>query len=203
MMKKFILPVVVLALMSFGISSDTGLTKKERKMAVKEMTNSQKRLFKAIKGLSENQLNFKSSPNAWSVAECVEHITISENMISGMLEGALKTPADPSRRSEVKMPDEKVLAIIKYRSTKAQAPEPFQPSGKFGSYEETVKAFKEKRAAHIKYVKTTKDNLRNHYQQLPFGTIDGFQVLLFMSGHTERHVEQIEEVLAHKDFPAR
>lgn len=202
MMKKFILPVVVLALMSFGISSDTGLTKKERKMAVKEMTNSQKRLFKAIKGLSENQLNFKSSPNAWSVAECVEHITISENMISGMLEGALKTPADPSRRSEVKMSDEKVLAVIRYRSTKAQAPEPFQPSGKFGSYEETVKAFKEKRAEHIKYAKTTQDNLRNHYQQLPFGTIDGLQVLLFMSGHTERHVAQIEEILAHKDFPA-
>ena len=202
-MKKFILPVVVLALMSFGISSDTRLTKKERKMAVKEMTNSQKRLFKAIKGLSENQLNFKSSPNAWSVAECVEHITISENMISGMLEGALKTPADPSRRSEVKMSDEKVLAVIRYRSNKAQAPEPFQPSGKFGSYEETVKAFKEKRAEHIKYAKTTQDNLRNHYQQLPFGIIDGFQVLLFMSGHTERHVEQIEEILAHKDFPTR
>ena len=51
------------------------------------------------------------------------------------------------------------------------------------------------------YLKDTADDLRNHYAQSPFGTLDGLQVLLFMSGHTERHVAQMEEVMAHADFP--
>jgi hypothetical protein len=37
---------------------------------------------------------------------------------------------------------------------------------------------------------------------LPFGTIDGLQILLFMSGHTERHVAQMEEVMANENFPS-
>ncbi|MGB5435929.1 MAG: DinB family protein, partial [Maribacter sp.] len=73
--------------------------------------------------------------------------------------------------------------------------------GKFGSYAKTLVAFMTKRAEHIAYMRTTKDDLRNHYAQLPLGMIDGVQILLFMSGHTERHIRQMEEVLAHPDFP--
>ncbi|HCO82594.1 MAG TPA: DinB family protein, partial [Arenibacter sp.] len=45
------------------------------------------------------------------------------------------------------------------------------------------------------------DDLRNRYQQLPFGTVDAYQILLFMSGHTERHIKQMEEVMDDEDFP--
>ncbi len=201
-MKKIILPIVMLVLVSFT-GADTKLTKAEKKMAATELKKTQKRLLSTIKGLSKAQLNFKSSPESWSIAECVEHLAIAENNIFGMLTAALKTPADPSRRSEVKVADEKLLAMIADRTNKAQAPAPFQPSGKFGSYKATVKEFKTKRAAHIKYIKKTKDDLRNRYQQFPFGTIDGLQIVLFMSGHTERHIQQIEEVMAHNNFPAK
>ncbi|MCB0374282.1 MAG: DinB family protein [Sinomicrobium sp.] len=199
-MKKIILPIVMLALVSFT-GADTTLTKSERKLAIKEMTNSRNHLLKLVKGLSEKQLNFKSSPERWSIAECVEHIAISENLIFGMLEAALKTPADPSGRPEVKTPDDALLARIKDRSTKVKTFEPFEPSGKYGSFEATLKEFKAKRDEHIRYVKKNRDDLRNRYQKLPFGTIDGFQVLLFMSAHSERHVKQIEEVMADANFP--
>lgn len=201
-MKKIILPLAALILVSFTVS-DTPLTKAERKMAVKELMKTQKHLLKTVKGLSEAQLNFKSSPDSWSVAECMEHIAISENMIFGQLEEALKTPADPSRRSEVKMSDEQLLSMIVDRSHKAKAPENFQPSGKYGSYEGALKEYKEKRAEHIKYVKNTDDDLRNHYLPSPIGTVDAFQVLLFMSAHNERHVKQMEEVMADKNFPKK
>ena len=201
-MKKFILPIVMLLLVSFTVS-DTRLTKTERELAVAEMTKSQDHLLRILKGLSKEQLNFKSSPTSWSIAECVEHIAIAENNIFGMITAALKTPADPSRRPEVKISDEKLLIMITDRTNKVKTPKPFEPSGKFGSYDATLKEFKTKRAEHIKYVKNTKDDLRNRYQQLPFGTIDGFQVLLFMSAHNERHIKQIEEVMADENFPAK
>lgn len=199
-MKKIILPIVMLALVGFGITS-TGLTDAEREMAVTELTKTQNRLTNAIDGLSEKQLNFKPSQESWSVAECVEHLAISESMLDGMLQGALKIPADFAKRDSVQITDEKLMAILTSRAKKFKTKEAFEPSGKFGSHEETVNEFNTKREAHIEYLKVTKDDLRNHYGQLPFGTIDGLQILLFMSGHTERHVAQIEEVIAYESFP--
>src|SRR5690606_7059822 len=133
--------------------------------------------------------------------ECAEHIAISENMIFGMLQGTLANEADPSKRSEVKVTDEELIAMIEDRSHRVKTGEAFEPSGKYGSFEETVEEFKSKRKEHIEYVKSTQDDLRNRYQQLPFGIVDAYQILLFMSGHTERHIKQMEEVMNDKDFP--
>lgn len=91
--------------------------------------------------------------------------------------------------------------MIADRSKKVQTSEAFEPSGKYGSFKETVEEFKSKRSAHIDFVKSTREDLRNRYQQLPFGTIDAYQILLFMSAHTERHIGQMEEVMANEDFP--
>ena len=78
-------------------------------MALDRLTKSKDGLLAAVKGLSAAQLNFKASPESWSIAECAEHIAISENMLFGMVEGSLKQPADPSKRAEVKMTDDQVL----------------------------------------------------------------------------------------------
>ncbi|MEP3208944.1 MAG: DinB family protein [Maribacter sp.] len=199
-MKKIILPLVALVMVSFG-PLKTGITDAEREMTIKELTKSHDRLTNAIEGLSETQLNFKASAESWSVAECVEHLAISEGMLGGMLQGALKTPADASKRDSVQISDEKLLGMITSRAQKVKTNEAFEPSGKFGSFGESLKEFKDKRKAHIEYVKMTSDDLRNHYGKLPFGTIDGVQIILFMSGHTERHVAQMEEVMANADFP--
>ncbi|MDB4291972.1 DinB family protein [Maribacter sp.] len=199
-MRKIILPVVVLALVSFGIVN-TGLTDDERKMAEDHLMQTHERLTSTLDGLNEAQLNFKPTPDAWSIAECVEHLAISENMFNGMLQGALKEPANAAMRDSVTMSDEKLIGFISVRDTKVKTPEPFEPTGQFGSHEETLKAFTAKRKEHMEYVKTTEDDLRNHYGKLPFATIDGLQIVLFMSGHTERHVKQMEEVIAHADFP--
>ena len=199
-MKKFILPIVVLAIVGFGVVNK-GLTDEEREFAANHMRDSKEHLLTVVKGLSEAQLNFKSSPESWSIAECVEHLAISEEMIGGMLQEALKTPADPSMRDSVKISDNDLLGIISNRDKKVKTGKAFEPSGKFGSYANALVAFMTKRAEHIAYIRTTKDDLRNHYGQLPFGTIDGVQILLFMSGHTERHIQQIEEVMSHTDFP--
>ncbi len=154
-----------------------------------------------VEGLSDEQLNYKPSEEAWSIAECVEHLAISENAIFEAVSGAIQVTADASRRTEVAMTDEELLGMITNRSNKIKTSEAFEPSGKFGSYEETLDAFLNKRAENIQYVQTTEDDLRNHYSQFPFGTLDAYQVILFMSGHSERHTQQMEEVMADPGFP--
>lgn len=199
-MKKIILPIVMFVLVSFTAGT-VKLTDAERDMAVKELTNSQNELLNALDGLSDAQLNYKPDAETWSLAEITEHLAIAENGIFGMLTESLKTPADPSRRGEVKMTDEQVLGFIEDRSTKMKTQEPMEPTGKFGNFEATLEAFKDSREDHVDYLMDTDDDLRNHYTQLPFGTFDGLQVVLFMSGHTDRHVQQMHEVMSSADFP--
>ncbi|MEK6782078.1 MAG: DinB family protein [Bacteroidota bacterium] len=201
-MKKLFIPFVLLAFTGFK-APVSPLTEQERKAAIAQLTDTREFLQESIKGLSTAQLNFKSSPESWSVAECVEHIAISENMIFGMAEGGLKAPADPSKRAEVKMSDEQIFGMITDRSGKVKTSEAFVPTGKFGSYEGSVKEFLAKRDSHIDYIKTTQDDLRNHYATLPFGLIDTYQVVVFMAGHTKRHTLQIEEVKANANFPKK
>jgi hypothetical protein len=199
-MKKLILPLVCLFLFSFTADA-LKLSEEEKAFAIKELTASKDQMMRTVDGLSEEQLNFKSSADSWSVAECVEHLAISEVAFHEMLQGALKLPADASKRAEVQMKDEQLLGIIRDRSNKVKTSEAFEPSGKFGSYEETMESLLAKRAEHIDYIGKTEDDLRNHYGKLPFGTIDGYQIILFMSGHMDRHVAQMDEIINHEDFP--
>ncbi len=199
-MKKLLSLIVLLLLAGFS-PYPPKLTEAEREAAAAELTKTRDRLLSITDGLSDEQLGYKISPDSWSVAECIEHIAVSESNLDQMLQGALKEKADPARRVEVQLSDEQVLAMIADRSNKVKTPEAFEPSGKFGSVEATLEAFETARQAHIDYVITTGDDLRNHYAKTPVGTVDAYQVLMFISAHTERHIRQIEEVMANADFP--
>lgn len=199
-MKKIGIAVLALALFGFGLY-ELKLTDEERTKAIEHLTQTRDNMLNVLDGLSDEQLNYKATEDSWSIAECVEHLAISENAIPESINGAVQVTADASRRSEVAMSDEELVAMITDRSNKVKTSESFEPSGKFGSYEETLQAFLDKREENINYVRTTEDDLRNHYSEFPFGTVDAYQVVLFMSGHTERHTKQMEEVMADPGFP--
>jgi hypothetical protein len=192
--------MVALVTMSFD-SLAPALTDAEREYASKLLQETKDDILKKVKGLTPEQLNFKADPNSWSVAECVEHIAISENNIFGFAQSALQQPADPSLRKDVKMKDEEIIAMITDRTHKVKTQEAFEPSNKFGSFEATLNEFKSKRDANIKYIKSTSDDLRNHYNDFPFGKVDTYQTVLFMAAHSRRHTEQIKEVMNNPAFP--
>lgn len=200
-MRKLILPIVALLLFSFS-SDTTKLTDDERKMVIKHLTETRDHMKKVLDGLTEEQLNFKAEEGAWSIAECAEHLAISENAFGGLIQKTVATGANPAMKDSLKFADDQLFAIIIDRSNKVKTAEPFEPTQKFGSHEATVKTFMDKRAEHIAYIGSTEDDLRNRFSNdLPFGTVDGVQLFIFMAGHTERHVNQMEEVMAHKLFP--
>lgn len=198
--KTFLLIVIAFITMSFNNSA---LTDAERKFASDLLQQTQENLIKKVSGLSPEQLNFKADANSWSVAECVEHLAIAESNLFGLSQASLKEPADPSKRKDLKMTDEALVATVADRSKKASAPESFKPSGKFGSFEATLNEFKTKRRSNIEYIKTTSDDLRNHYNEFPFGKLDAYQTILLMASHSKRHTDQIEEVMNHPNFPKK
>ena len=187
-----------------GIENDTAPSKQERKTAVNLMKDTKTEVLKSVKGLSEAQLNFKQAADKWSVKECMYHIAISEKNLWDMMEGAMKAPANPEKRSEMKMTDEQLIKMMEDRSFKVKTVAPFEPvNTPYKSLDEAVEAFKGMRAEHIKYMKSTTEDMRNHVVQMPFGWLDCYQLCLMMASHSNRHMQQINEVKADPNFPSR
>ncbi|RYY24240.1 MAG: DinB family protein [Chitinophagaceae bacterium] len=196
---KVFLCIILLATVSF--TNNAGITEAERKYAADLMVESRENLLTKVKGLTPAQLAFKADPASWSVAECVEHIAITEDGLFGWSQSALKTPADPSKRDSVKYRDDEVLKMITDRSSKFQAQDGVRPTGKFTNLQAALNAFTTSRNKNIEYIKTTNDDLRNHYNDFPFGKLDAYQTIIFMTGHSNRHTAQIVEVMQNPNFP--
>ncbi len=181
----------------------TPLTAEEREAALKLFQTTHDNFVKSITGLSEKQWKFKPAPDRWSVAEVAEHITVSETTIMGLIQHPLmQSPAAPEKREQVKGKDQLILTKVPDRSHKAQAPEMLRPTGRWATEADLAKAFEDARKANMDYVRTTNDDLRDHFFDHPvFGPLDGYQWLLLLATHSARHTAQIEEVKADPNFP--
>jgi hypothetical protein len=73
--------VAVLALAGTSLVLGETITQAERDFAVSYLQPSRKKFLDSIAGLSEAQSKFKPAPDRWSVAECAERITLSEQLI--------------------------------------------------------------------------------------------------------------------------
>ncbi|HWY43294.1 MAG TPA: DinB family protein [Candidatus Sulfotelmatobacter sp.] len=197
--------VLAIAMFVLAAPATETLTKEERDKAVAELEGSKKMFLDATKGLSPAQWSFKSAPDRWSIAECADHIALAEAFIFGRVtDGVLKTPLTPEKRSVTAGKDEKLVIMLQDRSFKAKAPEPLDPTKTVLTPEESVKKFLESRAKTEEFIKTTQEDLRDHMFDHPvpaIGTLDGYQWVLLISGHTRRHTLQILEVKADPNFP--
>lgn len=204
-MKRSLLPAILLTasliISAFRLSPGT-LTPEERKYAVDYFIKTRDRLLHDIKGLSEDQLNWRADSTRWSVYQCVEHIALAENFILHFEQDAMKAPATPDKRSEVKYTPDQVVAMLTDRSHKAQAPEPIKPGKQFADTKTALQAFVSRRDSTIDYLKTTQDDLKDHFLPgTPIGTLDAYEMLIFLAAHSERHTLQVEEVMANPNFP--
>jgi hypothetical protein len=178
------------------------LSQHDREYAMSQMHVTRKLFLDSVVGLTPEQWNFKAGPDRWSIAECAEHIALSEDFIFGLTTTMLKSPAAPEKRSEVKVQDEQIATLVTDRSAKFKAPEPIAPRRQWADPMEAVAHFKESRDKHIAYLNNTEDELRTHFMPHPaMGMLDGYQWILLLSGHTERHTLQILEVKADPKFP--
>jgi len=185
-----------------GTPTNNSLTKKERTFSAELMKETRSEVIKAVKDLSDAQLNYRTAPEKWTAKECIYHIAISEKNLWGMLEASLKSAANPEKRSEIKITDEQLVKMMEDRSSKFKTVEPFEPKNTpYKSLDEALSFFKEARAEHIKYLKNTTEDLRNHVVQMPFGYLDCYQLSLMISSHCNRHSQQINEIKSDTGYP--
>ncbi|MCS7043570.1 MAG: DinB family protein [Bryobacteraceae bacterium] len=180
------------------------LTQGERDYALSALHASRKLFLDSVEGLSDAQLRWKPDARSWSVMEVAEHIVASEEFLAGVAQKALQAPADPSKKQpKPREMDAKILAAVADRSQKAQAPEGLVPKGRFRSIGELTAEFRRLRDRNIAFVRETSADLRSHFAPSPMGDLDALQWYIFLAGHTERHVAQIQELKSNPGFPKK
>jgi len=192
---------VVLALAGAVSAKAQEVSQADKDRALQYLESTKIGVLDATRGLSEAQWNFKSAPDRWSVAEVMEHLAAAEDLIRGMTQEMMKSPEAPLRDAvDIRKADDGVLAMVPDRSHKAQAPEPLKPTNRFGSPVAAQRHFVESRATTENFLKNT-PGLRTHVGDSPMGKLDGYEFVLLIAAHSERHTKQMLEVKADPNFP--
>ncbi|GEM_PF-139642 len=161
-------------------------------------------ILHATNGLTDEQLNFKPTPERWSVLECLEHIVITEPQLFEYEKAALEQPATPEKRSELKYTDDDIMTMMVDRSHKAKASAEMTPSGKYKNLQSALDDLQKQRKEILAYLENySMEDLRNRVLEAPFGSIDAYQFMLFIPGHASRHTLQMQEVKADPNFPKK
>lgn len=193
-----ILPLIM-ALLA-GTAGAQNITPGERQQAIQYLKESRDGVIQAVKGLSEAQWKFKPGANRWSVAEVVEHLALIENFfLEDVRPELIKSRSSPNSGRNT---DQTILSKTLDRSTKYQAPELAVPTGRW-TPQEALKRFLDEREQTAAFLSSATD-LRAHSVDHPaFGALDGYQWVLAVAAHTSRHTQQILQVKADPNFPAK
>jgi len=171
----------------------------DRAALLEDLRATREALRAAIAGLTDLQGKFKPAPDAWSIEDCVEHLALVEN---GLLL-RLTQEATPSEHIERLERQAAVRKMGVDRSSKRQAPERARPNGRFGSLQKALDQFVANREKTIAYLRDCPDDLHARTITHPIlATMTAHEFVIFMTGHTLRHVDQIREIQQMPGFPA-
>jgi len=180
-----------------------GMTSQERDLLIDLLVSSQQLLISATVGLTIDQWMFDPGADRWSIAHCAEHLALSEDALRGMVRGQiLQAPAKPEGAITARGRDGIVVAAMRDRSQRHKTFDFLVPRTISSTPATFINGFLPKRAATLQYARESTDNLHRHFAPLgPLGDLDGYQWLLLLASHTERHVAQIEEIKAQPGYP--
>ena len=166
---------------------------RQRLLAHLEMTSAW--LSDEVAGLSDQQLNFKPSPGAWSIRQVLEHLVIVGPIYWEDLQKALKSPADGRRSIST---DADMLWYGIDRTARETAIPSEDVKGSVRDLAAALAAYRRNHARLVEYIKTTKDDLRRHIVDRQ--GCDAYQWALLITTHEQRHILQIREVKRHPAF---
>lgn len=201
---KTLFGAIFLTIVVFGsvaAAEGQSISQADRDRGLQYLETTKKNIVEATRGLSEAQWNFKPTPFRWSVAQVIEHIAASEDLLRQIAVDQIKNASPPVTDRDLKKTDDRVLEVIPDRSRKFQAPEQLRPKNQFGTPEAALKHFLDSRAKTIELLNNTPD-LRAHVVESGLlGKIDAYERILFIGAHSERHTKQLLEVKADPKFP--
>ncbi len=157
------------------------------------------RLYRRAESLSEEQSSFRSTPEVWSAAHIIEHLSIIESQVTKLL-GVLvhKAEAAGNLRDETQPFAPVSLAEFaeRARTEKYTAPEAMKPGGE-ASLADSVARLRESREM-LRQLRPRIEKIDGTGLQYPhpaWGPLNLYQWLALIGAHEERHLRQLETLL--------
>ena len=153
--------------------------------------------------MNDEQWYLRPGPGQWSAAECADHLLQTElYYFMPTIQKMLAEPANPDRLSEAAGKDQLAIDSMEHRTIKIKG-QPWEEKSEYViDREELIKSFVIKRNEFIEYLKNSDAEFRVHYPYFPgLETLDGYQFILMISAHTNRHSSQIEDIKALDFYP--
>ena len=192
--------LIIAALLAAASSAVAGpMTPGERQRLVAHLEMTEAWLESEVNGLSEAQRKFQMTPQSWSVEEVVMHLAIAEPQYWNDFKTSLAKPANPEFKPQ--STDAGMLWYGIDRTQRTTTGDARVPRGQFPTMQASLASFKNLRMEMMKTAKETQEDLRG--RQYLSASQDLYQWFLMISTHSQRHILQIREVKAHKNFPKK
>ena len=192
--------IVAVAIALVASTATAGpMTAGERQRLVAHLEMTESWLQDEVTNLSDAQLKFKMTPTSWSIEEVVMHLAIAEPQYWDQFKQSLAKPPQPDFK-----PQATDVAMLWYgidRTQRTTTGEARVPRDQFPNMKASLASFKHLRGEMMKVAKDTQEDLRG--REFLTASQDLYQWFLMISTHSQRHIMQIREVKAHKDFPKR
>ncbi len=196
MMKAILRGAGLMAVVSCAHGASLTRLERQRLIAHFEMTESW--LVDEVSGLSTAQLQFRPSPEAWSILQVVEHLSITDPIYWRQFREAMNAPpkgkSDPAR-------DADVLWYGIDRTQRGKAIPSEDVKGQLHDLKTGLDIFRKVHREMLQYARTTSEDLRSHFVERERS--DAYQWFLLISTHDQRHILQIREIKADPKFPKR
>ncbi len=118
------------------------MKERERQQVLDRLTSGRDRLLGLVEGLTSEQWSYRPAEGRWSTGECLEHVTIVEKRVIGIITGKIAEGAPASEKTaQEHLDDEALVAGVLDRSVRLQAPEPVLPGGKWTHPKDLIEDF--------------------------------------------------------------
>jgi hypothetical protein len=173
----------------------------EKDRAARYLAQSRTSVVHVVRGLTQAQWDFKAAPERWSIAEIVEHVALVEELFLERIVPRLCVSPLRELDGDAHAIDQQILFPPADASARFLAPPPVSPAGRW-TPAESLDRFLDGRKATCAFLEAPGIELRLHRLDHPMlGPLDGYQWVLFMAAHTQRHVKQILAVKIHPGLP--
>ncbi len=187
-----------------GTLNNNSVSQQERKYAVSLLKDSKTSLLEEVKDLSVKQLNHRSPSSQLSIKNCLIQMALTEKKLWETISTAMLQPANPEKRADIELTDEKLIQLTEQGEIGTLSTNTFkQANTPIKTAEEATTSFKALRNDHIKYMKSSTEDLRNHVVLTPAGWLDCYQFILLISASTNHCVRLIEDLKTQPGFPKK
>jgi hypothetical protein len=168
------------------------MTAEEKREVLGQLQAGRTALGAALEGVDEEMAARKPADGGWSIAECVEHVSVSERYLYSRLTCAERA----EQRAENHVREARILVRGVDRSRRVECPADGLPVGRFGSLREALADFDAARAETVRFVEEFEDDPRCWMTDHPVipGPVNVVEIWLTMAVHVARHAKQIVEI---------